>query len=212
MEAMSTLSTVLFTEYRSRVLGLLLLHPERSYYLREIARITATVPGTLKREMDKLLEVGLLTIKKVGNQNHYQANPDCPIYEDLANILRKTSGLSDVLMNALLPLNENIHSAFVYGSLASGKINNQSDIDLMLIGEVSYAEVVLLLHPLQEQLGREINPKIFTAKEWHQLVKDNGAFVHDVLSKPKLFITGNEQQLHTNEVTHHATKLSRNQS
>ena len=146
---MSTLSTVLFTEYRSRVLGLLLLHPERSYYLREIARITATVPGTLKREMDKLLEVGLLTIKKVGNQNHYQANPDCPIYEDLANILRKTSGLSDVLMNALLPLNENIHSAFVYGSLASGKINNQSDIDLMLIGEVSYAEVVLLLHPLQ---------------------------------------------------------------
>jgi len=209
---MSTLSTVLFTEYRSRVLGLLLLHPERSYYLREIARITATVPGTLKREMDKLLEVGLLTIKKVGNQNHYQANPDCPIYEDLVNILRKTSGLSDVLMNALLPLNEKIHSAFVFGSLASGKINNQSDIDLMLIGEVSYAEVVPVLHPLQEQVGREINPKIFTAKEWQQLVKDNGAFIHDVLSKPKLFITGNEQQLHTNEVTHHATKPSRNQS
>jgi len=208
---MSTLSSVLFTEYRSRVLGLLLLHPERSYYLREVARITATVPGTLKREMDKLLEVGLLTVQKVGNQNHYQANRDCPIYEDLANVLRKTSGLSDVLTAALIPISEKLQSAFVFGSVASGKVNAKSDIDLLLIGEVGYSEVVPLLHPLQEQLGRELNPKIFAANEWAKLVKDNGAFVHDVLSKPKLFIIGNEQQLSTNEVSHYPTKPSRNQ-
>lgn len=209
---MSTLSSVLFTEYRGRVLGLLLLHPERSYYLREIARLTATLPGTLKREMDKLLEVGLLTVKKVGNQNHYQANRECPIYEDLSNILRKTSGLSDVLINALLPLSDKLQSAFVFGSVASGNVNARSDIDLMLIGNVSYAEAVPLLHPLQEQLGREINPKIYADKEWNKLMKDNGAFVHDVLSKPKLFIIGNEQQLHTNEASDHSTKPSRNQS
>jgi predicted nucleotidyltransferase len=208
---MSTLSSILFTEYRSRVLGLLLLHPERSYYLREIARLTATVPGTLKREMDKLLEVDLLTVKKVGNQNHYQANRECPIYEDLSNVLRKTSGLSDVLIAALLPLSEKIQSAFVFGSVASGKVNAKSDIDLMLIGEVTYPEVVLLLHPLQEQLGREINPKIYADKEWSKLVKDNGAFVHDVLRKQKLFIIGNEQQLQSNEVPHQSTKPSRNQ-
>jgi predicted nucleotidyltransferase len=208
---MSTLSSVLFTEYRSRVLGLLLLHPERSYYLREIARLTATVPGTLKREMDKLLEVDLLTVKKVGNQNHYQANRECPIYEDLSNVLRKTSGLSDVLIAALLPLSEKIQSAFIFGSVASGKVNAKSDIDLMLIGEVTYPEVVLLLHPLQEQLGREINPKIYADKEWSKLVKDNGAFVHDVLRKQKLFIIGNEQQLQSNEVSHQSTKPSRNQ-
>lgn len=209
---MSTLSSVLFTEYRSRVLSLLLLHPERSYYLREIARITATVPGTLKREMDKLLEVGLLTVQKIGNQNHYQANRDCPIYEDLANVLRKTSGLSDVLTAALMPLSEKLQSAFVFGSVASGKTNVKSDIDLLLIGEVTYPEIVPLLHPLQEQLGREINPKIFAVNEWAKLVKDNGAFVHDVLSKPKLFIIGNEQQLYTNEGSHYSTKPSRNQS
>jgi len=209
---MSTLSSVLFTEYRGRVLGLLLLHPERSYYLREIARLTATLPGTLKREMDKLLEVGLLTVKKVGNQNHYQANRECPIYEDLSNILRKTSGLSDVLINALLPLSDKLQSAFVFGSVASGKVNARSDIDLMLIGDVSYAEVVRQLHQLQGQLGREINPKIYADKEWNKLMKDNGAFVHDVLSKPKLFIIGNEQQLHTNEASDHSTKPSRNQS
>jgi predicted nucleotidyltransferase len=208
---MSTLSSILFTEYRSRVLGLLLLHPERSYYLREIARLTATVPGTLKREMDKLLEVDLLTVKKVGNQNHYQANRECPIYEDLSNVLRKTSGLSDVLIAALLPLSEKIQSAFIFGSVASGKVNAKSDIDLMLIGEVTYPEVVLLLHPLQEQLGREINPKIYADKEWSKLVKDNGAFVHDVLRKQKLFIIGNEQQLQSNEVSHQSTKPSRNQ-
>jgi len=203
---MSTLSSVLFTEYRSRVLGLLLLHPERSYYLREIARLTATVPGTLKREMDKLLEVGLLTVKKVGNQNHYQANRECPIYEDLSNVLRKTSGLSDVLIAALLPLSEKLQSAFVFGSIASGKVNAKSDIDLVLIGNVSYVEVVPLLHPLQEQLGREINPKIYADKEWNKLVKDDGGFIHDVLSKPKLFIIGDEQQLQSNEAMHYPSK------
>ena len=203
---MSTLSSVLFTEYRGRVLGLLLLHPERSYYLREIARLTATLPGTLKREMDKLCEVGLLTVKKVGNQNHYQANRECPIYEDLSNVLRKTSGLSDVLIAALLPLSKKLQSAFVFGSVASGQVNAKSDIDLMLIGDVSYAEVVPLLHPLQEQLGREINPKIYADKEWNKLMQDNGAFVHDVLSKPKLFIIGNEQQLQSNEAMYYPSK------
>jgi len=209
---MSTLSSVLFTEYRSRVLGLLLLHPERSYYLREIARLTATVPGTLKREMDKLLEVDLLTVKKVGNQNHYQANRECPIYEDLSNVVRKTSGLSDVLIATLLPLSEKIQSAFVFGSVASGNVNAKSDIDLMLIGDLTYAEVVSQMHPLQEQLGREINPKIFTVKEWQKLIQDNGAFVHDVLSKTKLFIIGNEQQLQIHEASHQSKKLNRNQS
>ena len=209
---MTTLSTVLFTEYRSRVLGLLLLHPERSYYLREIARITATVPGTLKREMDKLQEVGLLTVKNVGNQHHYQANLECPIYVDLANVLRKTSGLSDVLIDSLLPFGEKIQTAFVFGSLASGKINEKSDIDLMLIGEIGYAELVPVLHPLQAQLRREINPKIFAVKEWSKLVKDNGAFIRDVLRKPKLFIIGNQQQLNINEVSYSLAKPSRNQS
>jgi predicted nucleotidyltransferase len=209
---MTTLSSVLFNDYRSRVLGLLLLHPERSYYLREIARLTSTIPGTLKRELDKLKEVGLLTVKKVGNQNHYQANRECPIYEDLANILRKTSGLVDILMGGLLPVSEKIKSAFVFGSVASGNVNAKSDIDLMLIGDLTYAEVVSLMHPLQEKLGREINPKIFTVKEWQKLMQDNGAFVHDVLSKTKLFVIGDDQQLQIHEASHQSKKLNRNQS
>ena len=111
-----------------------------------------------------------------------------------------------MLINALLPLSDKLQSAFVFGSVASGNVNARSDIDLMFIGDVSYAEVVPLLHPLQEQLGREINPKIYADKEWSKLVKDNGAFVHDVLSKPKLFIIGDEQQLQSNEAMHYPGK------
>jgi len=190
-----TLASLLFTEYRRRVLGLLLLHPERSYHLREIARLTATQPGTLARELNKLAEVGLLEKTKVGNQLHYIANRQCPVFEELASILRKTSGLADVLADALLPLAGQIDWAFVFGSMASGAERANSDIDLMLIGDVGYGEVVSALYPLQEQLGRELNPKVYRREEWQQAMAEQGTFIRDVLRKPRLFILGNEAGL-----------------
>lgn len=193
-----TLAAVLFTDYRRRVLGLLLLHPEQRYYLREIARLTGTVPGTLKRELTKLESAGVLTVEKVGNQVHYTANRECPIYEELASILRKTSGLADVMADGLMPLAERIEVAFVFGSIASGKARAGSDIDLMVIGEIDFGEVVARLHPLQESLGREINPKLYTRAEWQKLVQKQSAFVRDVLGKPRLFVIGNEQSLTAN--------------
>jgi len=193
-----TLSAVLFTEYRRRVLGLLLLHPEQRYYLREIARMTGTVPGTLKRELSKLENAGVLTVEKVGNQLHFTANRDCPIFEELASILRKTSGLSDVIVDGLIPLASQIEVAFVFGSMASGKARTGSDIDLMVVGEVDFGELVAHLHPLQQLLGREINPKLYTPVEWQKLVRAQSAFVRDVLGKPRLFVIGNEQSLKNN--------------
>lgn len=193
-----TLSAVLFTEYRRRVLGLLLLHPEQRYYLREIARMTGTVPGTLKRELSKLENAGVLTAEKVGNQVHFAANRDCLIFEELASILRKTSGLSDVIADGLIPLASQIEAAFVFGSMASGKARAGSDIDLMVIGDVDFGELVARLHPLQQLLGREINPKLYTRAEWQKLVRAQSAFVRDVLGKPRLFVIGNEQSLKKN--------------
>lgn len=190
-----TLSSVLFTEYRRRVLGLLLLHPEQRYYLREIARLTGTVPGTLKRELTKLADAGVLVTEKSGNQVHYAANRDCPIFGELAGILRKTSGLADVLADGLMPLAGRIEAAFVFGSMASGKARAGSDIDLMVIGDADYAALVRQLHPLQEVLGREINPKLYTHAEWQKLQRKPSAFVRDVLGKPRLFVIGNEQSL-----------------
>lgn len=206
---MSTLSSILFSQYRGRVLGLLLLHPEQAYYLRQIARLTGTMPGTLQREMIKLEKAELVTVKKIGNQTHYQANRSCPIFEELASILRKTSGLVDVLLQALLPLENQIQCAFVFGSTAGGKSTVSSDIDIMIIGDLEFAEVVAILHPYQETLGREINPKVFTSKDWSKLIQDNGAFIRDVLSKPKLYIIGNEHDLLINGDTQLVKKSHR---
>ena len=192
---MMTLASLLFTDYRRRVLGLLLLHPGQRYYLREIARLTGTVPGTLKRELTKLEQAGVLTVEKRGNQAHYMANRDCPIFDELAGILRKTSALVDVLSEGLIPLAEQIDVAFVFGSMASGKANSASDIDLMVIGNAGFGDVVARLHPLQESLGREINPKLYSRTEWQKLVREQSAFVRDVLGKQKLFVIGNEQDL-----------------
>lgn len=189
------LSSVLFTDYRRRVLGLLLLHPDQRYYLREIARLTGTVPGTLTRELAKLVAAGVLNVVKIGNQAHYAANRDCPIFAELASILRKTSGLVDVLAEGLMPVAGQIEAAFVFGSMASGKASAASDVDLMIIGETDYGKVVQLLHPVQRTLGREINPKLYTRAEWKKLVAGRSAFVRDITGKPKLFVIGSEQSL-----------------
>lgn len=190
-----SLASVLFTDYRGRVLGLLLLHPDQAYHLREIARLTGSSPGTLARELDKLTEAGILNLERVGNQARYSANRDCPVYEELASIVRKTSGLVDVLAEGLAPLAARIDLAFVFGSMASGKAHAGSDVDLLLIGDVGFADVVAQLHPLQETLGREINPKVYSSAEWAALVDKQSAFVRDVLGKPRLFVMGDEQAL-----------------
>ena len=190
-----SLTSLLFTDYRRKVLALLLLHPEQQYHQREIARMTGTVSGTLSRELAKLVEAGLLLKVAIGNQMHYRANRQCLVFEELASILRKTSGLADILSEALLPLAAQIECAFVFGSMASGKANAASDIDLMLIGDANFAEVIRVLYPLQERLGREINPKTYRRAEWQALTEQQGAFIREILIKPKLFVMGSEADL-----------------
>lgn len=190
-----SLATILFTDYRRRVLGLLLLHPEQHYHVREIARLTGTVTGTLTRELAKLTEAGLLVKRQVGNQVQYTANRDCPVFEELASILRKTSGLADVLADALAPALAQIRCAFVYGSVASGRAGKFSDIDLLVIGDVDFSALISHLQPAQERLGREINPKVYSPAEWQALAGKGGAFVRDLLAKPKLFVIGGQDDL-----------------
>ncbi|KRG84347.1 DNA polymerase subunit beta [Stenotrophomonas daejeonensis] len=192
----TALANVLFPGYRRGVLGLLLLHPENSYHQREIARLTGTTSGTLARELAKLVEAGLLTRSPRGNQVLYAANTRSPVFEELASILRKTSGLADVLAQALLPLAERIRVAFVFGSNASGKARTGSDVDVLLIGEgLGYGEVVTALYPAQETLGREINPKLYSPAEWQKLAAGDGTFYREVMAKPKLFLIGGEDEL-----------------
>lgn len=192
---MKNITSFLFSDYRRRVLSLLLLHPDTSYHVRELARLTDTSAGSLHRELSKLANAQVLIRKVSGNQVYYQANSAFFIFEELANILRKTSGLVDVLANALTPLSDKIEVALIFGSVGSGKENSESDIDLLVIGNVSFADVVTATYPTQEIVKREINPKIYTRTEWQKLLKSNTTFIKEIITKPKLFIIGNNDDL-----------------
>lgn len=186
----SPLADLLFKEYRRRVLGLLLLHPEQSFHVREIARLTGTVAGTLHKELSKLADAGLLLKMTQGNQVSYQANRNSLIFDELASILRKTSGIADVLAEALAPLAQQIKFALVFGSVASGKAGTDSDIDLLIVANVSFSEVVKALYPAQQQLRREINPKLYLPEEWKLALLERSVFVGELLEKPVIKVIG----------------------
>lgn len=189
------LGDILFGQYRRRVLGLLLLHPEKSFHVREIARITGLPSGTIHRELARLAHVGLLYRQQVGNQVRYRANPNSVIFDELRSILRKTVGIADILREVLLPLKERIQFAFVFGSVARGKEHATSDIDLMLVGEISFLEAIHALHSTQDTLRREINPKVYSPSEFQQKCAATDPFLLHVLNEPKLMIFGDSDDL-----------------
>ena len=189
------ISSLLFPEYRRRVLGLLLLHPENRYHVREIARLTHTTPGTLNRELSKLTKAEVLVREASGRQIYYHANRNLSIFDELVSILRKTSGLVDVLANALLSFSDKITVALVFGSVGRGTESVGSDVDVLIIGEVGFAEIVAALYPAQEIIGREINPKVFQQKEWKKSVCKKDPFVQEILKSQKLFIIGEANEL-----------------
>jgi predicted nucleotidyltransferase len=183
-----SIATLLFPEYRRRVLGLLLLRPDLALHGREIARRTGLSPGTITRELGKLADVGLLKREKRGNQQVYSADTTAAVYPELAGILRKTSGLADVLVDALAPL-DGISLAFVFGSVAQGHESANSDVDVMIVGSAGFREVVRALHPAQGILGREVNPKVMSRSEFASMRKED-PFLIDVLSRPRLLLIG----------------------
>ncbi len=192
---MSALVDLLFTGYRRQVLGLLLLKPDQAWHVREIARLTHTQPGTLHKELTKLAQAGILQKTEQGNQLWYQADTRCVVFEELASILRKTSGLADVLRQALLPVADQLQFAAVFGSVASGKATAASDIDLLLVGDLSFAGAVKHLYLAQQQLGREINPKLYSVAEWQKALAAPTGFITELLESPLLMIAGDKDDL-----------------
>ncbi|QJI43663.1 transcriptional regulator [Pseudomonas sp. ADAK2] len=186
-----SLSEALFTTTQQKVLGLLFGKPDQSFYANEIARWAQVGKGSLMRELDRLQQAGVLTLTRQGNQTHYQANPDCPIYAELLGIARKTFGIAEPLRQALQPFAEQITWAFVYGSIAKDSANASSDIDLMLIGEgLHYSEVMERLMPLEEQLGRVLNPTLYTPDDWAAKLAAENSFVVRVAQQDKINLMG----------------------
>ena len=184
------LAEALFTTTQQRLLALLYGEPARSFYFKELLRKTGLGVATVKRELDRMVEAGLLTRTVIGNQHHYQANPACPIHDELAAIVRKTLGAPNAIREALRPLADRIARAFMSGSFAAGTDQPGSDIDLLVIGDVSLAELVRALCPLQEALAREINPKLYRPDEWAQSIASEDGFARELLRRPRIELIG----------------------
>jgi predicted nucleotidyltransferase len=184
------LADFLLGPFRTRVLSALLLRPEESWHVRELARQLDALPGSVNRELTKLTEAGILTRQQIGNQIHYRANPDCPILGEITSLLRKTSGLADQITAALRPLSARIQCAFIFGSVARGEVQASSDIDILALGDISFSEIVAALYPLQAVLGREINPVVYHAEDFRQKLASGNAWTREVATNAKLFVKG----------------------
>jgi uncharacterized protein len=151
--------------------------------------------GTVQRELSQLAATGILIRTKEGRQTYFEANRQCPIFDELRGVVRKTFGVSRVLADALTQLRSRIQLAFVFGSVATGAENAASDLDLMVIGEVSLMDVVSAMTDAQRELGREVNPTVYPAIEFRRRLAKGQHFITRVLAGPKFFLIGNEQHL-----------------
>jgi predicted nucleotidyltransferase len=185
----------LFPRVRRAVLTLLLMDPDKRWHLRDVARKANCAVGTVRRELKGLVACGIVVESRDGNRTYYQANSQSPVYPELAALIRKTSGLADVLRAALAGLGEQVKVAFVYGSEARHESGPSSDIDLMVIGDVGFADVVSALAEAQDTLGKEINPTVYSPQEFGRKVSVGHHFVRSVLKERKIFLIGNADEL-----------------
>ena len=185
----------LFSKTKRRLLALLLLSPDRKFYLIEIARLTGISQGTLHREIKPLVRDGILQSEKRANQTFYSVNRSNPIYPELRGIVYKTFGISDVLISALKPLKKKIKVAFVYGSIAKGEETAGSDIDLFVMGQIEFGDLSIALSKTEKALGREINPFTISPKEFNAKLKAKNHFITSMLKSPKIMLIGSEDDI-----------------
>jgi predicted nucleotidyltransferase len=191
-----SLADALFTGTQQRVLALLFGQPERSFYASELIALAQMGSGAVQRELARLAQSELVTVRASGRQKHYQANAQSPIFAELCGITRKTMGLAEPLRAALAPLAGRIRAAFVYGSVAKRQDTASSDIDLMLVSDdLSYPELYLAAEDLSQRLGRKLNPTIYSPKELAQRVERGDAFIQRVLAQPKIWLIGDDDAL-----------------
>jgi len=180
---------------RIKLLKILLLDPEGRFYLRELAKKSGLQVRSVQVELANLTAAGIFVRETSGRQTYYRINEDCPIAPDLRAIFVKTVGVADVLKTALADLADRIRIAFIYGSFAAGSQTPESDIDLMIVGDITLREVVAALRAVQDELHREVNPSVYDPAEFSGKVRAKEHFINAVISGPKLFLIGDEHEL-----------------
>jgi len=189
------LSESLFGPVRRAILALLYSHSDEAFYVRQITRAAGVGHGAVQREVGQLTDSGILARSVRGRQVYYQANPQCPIFEELKRLVVKTAGAAEVLRVALAPLGKRIAAAFIYGSLARGEEGARSDVDVMVIGKATFDEVLEALRPVEARLGRETNPTVYSVAEFKAKLAAGQHFLTAVLKAPKIMLIGEEDDL-----------------
>lgn len=193
----STLADALFPKVRQRVLAVMFGAPDRSFYANEVIALAQSGKGAVQRELAGLSEAGLLSVRRQGNQKHYQANASAPVFSEMRGLVLKTMGLADVLSAALAPLAAQIDLAFIYGSVARQQDTAQSDVDVMIVStSLAYGEVFGALENATKTLGRQVNPTLYTPADLAKRVQNDNSFVSRVWQQPKIWLIGTEEQLH----------------
>jgi predicted nucleotidyltransferase len=196
MRKKSASEALLFPHIRQRVLATFLLRPKREWYLSDLARTLKCAPGHLHRELALLLDAGILRRRVEGRQVYYSPDPDCPYLQELTALVRKTMGIDIVLARALKPMISKIRCAFVYGSVAKGEEKSASDIDLMIVGDVTITDLLPGLTRAERELGRPVNPTIYPEIELVQKFRGGNHFVRAMLAEPaKTFVIGTRHEL-----------------
>jgi len=185
----------LFGKTRQVVLALLYGRADSSFYTKQILDAVKIGRGTVQRELKNLTDTGIIIREVQGRQVYYRANARCPIFNELKNIVRKTFGVADVLRQSLVTEATKVRVAFIFGSIARSADDRRSDIDLMVVGKISFGDVVSLLSPAEEKLGREVNPVVYPVAEFKKKVKEDHHFVKTVLEDEKIFVIGDEDEL-----------------
>ena len=176
--------------------------PGRSFYANEVIGLVQSGTGAVQRELSALSEAGLITVRKQGNQRHYQANIDSPVFAELRGLVLKTMGLADVLHAALAPIAAQIDAAFVYGSVAKQQDTAQSDVDVLIVSSsLGYADVFGALEGAALQLGRKVNPTLYSRADVAKRIAKDAAFVTRVLQQPKIWLIGNDENLNAPPLT-----------
>lgn len=193
--ALSGSSPSLFGRTRQALLALLYSRADEEHLQESLIQLAGLGRGTVQRELEFLARAGVIRRAVRGRQVYFQANQQSPIYAELRGLVVKTSGVADVLRGALAQLSERISVAFIYGSVAKGAERRGSDVDVMVIGDVSFAEVSEALSQAQKTIGREVNPSVYTSADFRVKLKAKHHFLRTVLSAGKIFLIGDDDEL-----------------
>lgn len=189
----STLAA-LISPTRQGVLTTLFLRPDKEWYLSELAASLGTGPSSLQREVEALIRVGILKKRVDGRRSYVKANEDSPIFPDLRGLVEKTSGIVPMLRDAV-KRTKGLQIAFIYGSLARGEEGAESDVDVMLLGNVSTMELSPKLRAVEATVGRQVNPTVFSLDEFTRKVAEKNHFLRTVLRNKKIMLVGTQDEL-----------------